>query len=279
MTVRQVYEAVAIELNKIHAPILKLFDFNYLCNKAITQYVNKIYNIYGINQQATDDLRVLETTAYLKPVNDSNSPNATYVIKLPIDYLHLLNCVCVYNIDNNKGCWKKGDRVEIPALRMVSDSWNQISRDVYNRPSPTRPYYFIHNVNIPTNTEEDSTEETTGSFNLLKAIENQTSNTTTRKDNVSEIRCEIRCGKIDESFKLDEVHVDYLKVPKQVCLTQNQIDLIEDESEYMEFPDYVNYEIINELVHLVMEKIGDPRLGNHIQMTQTIARPTGQQSQ
>jgi hypothetical protein len=44
----------------------------------------------------------------------------------------------------------------------------------------------------------------------------------------------------------------------------------------MEFPDYVNQEIINELVHLVMERVNDPRLGNNIQMTQSIARPTGQ---
>lgn len=282
MTVRQVYEAVAIELNKMHAPILKLFDFNYLCNKAITQYVNKIYNVFGVNQQATDDLRVLESTIRLTPSKD-DSPNATYVIKLPIDYLHLLNCVCVYNVNKNKGCWKKGNTVEIPATRMVSDSWNQISTDVYNKPSPTRPYYFIHNVNIPTEPSvdlEDSQEnQSTTTFNLLKAINKQTSKAPVRKGNVSDIRCEIRCGKATDDFELKEVCVDYLKVPQQVCLTQEQVDLIEDRSQEMEFPNYVNYEIINELVHLVMEKISDPRLGNHIQMTQTIARPTGQQSQ
>jgi hypothetical protein len=44
----------------------------------------------------------------------------------------------------------------------------------------------------------------------------------------------------------------------------------------MEFPDYVNQEIINELVHLVMERDNNPRLGNHLQMTQSIARPTQQ---
>nr|DAD58222.1 MAG TPA: hypothetical protein [Bacteriophage sp.]DAG89873.1 MAG TPA: hypothetical protein [Crassvirales sp.]DAM09989.1 MAG TPA: hypothetical protein [Caudoviricetes sp.]DAH81602.1 MAG TPA: hypothetical protein [Bacteriophage sp.]DAK96686.1 MAG TPA: hypothetical protein [Bacteriophage sp.] len=32
----------------------------------------------------------------------------------------------------------------------------------------------------------------------------------------------------------------------------------------MEFPDYVNQEIINELVHLVMEHSNDPRLANNI---------------
>ena len=47
----------------------------------------------------------------------------------------------------------------------------------------------------------------------------------------------------------------------------------------MEFPDYVNQEIVNELVNLVMRKTNDPSLQAHMQMTQSIARPTGQQAQ
>jgi len=40
--------------------------------------------------------------------------------------------------------------------------------------------------------------------------------------------------------------------------------LTEDTSQIMEFPDYVNQEIINELVHLVMVHSNDPRLANDI---------------
>ena len=46
---------------------MKLYEFNYLFNKAINQYINKVYNVYDINQQTTDDLRVLKATAYLTP--------------------------------------------------------------------------------------------------------------------------------------------------------------------------------------------------------------------
>ena len=59
MTSRQLYEAVLIELNKENASNIMLEDFNYFANKSINQYVNKRYNIYDINQQTTDDLRVL----------------------------------------------------------------------------------------------------------------------------------------------------------------------------------------------------------------------------
>ena len=65
-------------------------------------------------------------------------------------------------------------------------------------------------------------------------------------------------------FQLVEVQVDYVKCPQFIRLTQEQIDLTEDTSQIMEFPDYVNQEIINELVNLVMERTSDPRLGNHM---------------
>ena len=45
--------------------------------------------------------------------------------------------------------------------------------------------------------------------------------------------------------------------------TQEQIDLTEDTSQMMEFPDYVCQEIINELVHIVMENSSDPRMQTH----------------
>ena len=101
--------------------------------------------------------------------------------------------------------------------------------------------------------------------------------TATRISNPSNARCEIRYGRDDSLFQLVEVQIDYVKSPQFIRLTQEQIDLTEDTSQIMEFPDYVNQEIINELVHLVMEHSNDPRLANNIQMTNTIARPTGQQ--
>ena len=67
MTSKQAYNGVLIELNKTSAPSLLLEDFNYFFNKAISQYINKRYNIYDINQQTTDDLRVLKSTALLVP--------------------------------------------------------------------------------------------------------------------------------------------------------------------------------------------------------------------
>lgn len=386
MTARQIFEATLIELSKIQAPALKLYEFNYLFNKAINQYINKVYNVYDINQQTTDDLRVLKSTAYLKPhkygvtksgeikpynnyTGDGTNPEysgkspstdtqyakassylsnvhsqiqslngATYEVFMPIDYLHMLNCVCIYYVAKQKDCWDAGSYIQIPATRLTADSWSQIVTDIYNRPSPMCPYYYIHNqassITIPTSpvtgngepsdinpagytgtdmparpykvTDNgiDAKGDTTDSGKVSTDKDKQSSNfqrtfklsqpldggekleqtislvekpTAVRVANPSNVRCEIRYGKDDSLFQLVEVQIDYVKSPQFIRLTQEQIDLTEDTSQIMEFPDYVNQEIINELVHLVMEHSNDPRLANNIQMTNTIARPTGQQ--
>ena len=209
MTARQVFESTLIELSKTQAPSLKLYEFNYLFNKAINQYINKVYNVYDINQQTTDDLRVLKATAFLTPhkveinkgTTDSAIQNtsavtgnqdqakqestttayngqatsylskahrsiqslhgATYEVFLPIDYLHMLNCVCIYYVAKTKDCWDAGSYIEIPATRLTADSWSSIITDIYNRPSPMKPYYYIHNLNqsqkIPTDPRTSAT--------------------------------------------------------------------------------------------------------------------------
>lgn len=338
MTARQVFEATLIELSKVQAPSLKLYEFNYLFNKAINQYINKVYNVYDINQQTTDDLRVLKATAYLTPkkygINkalmnavptqgtegntEGTNPKftgeassnlskvhksiqslhgATYEVEMPLDYLHMLNCVCIYYVAKQKDCWDAGSYIEVPATRLTADSWSQIVTDIYNRPSPMKPYYYIHNINNSNDLPTNASTDFSGGYNVTAYDQKTGSNfdrtfklngtdqsvvekpIATRIGNASKVRCEIRYGKDDTLFQLAEVHVDYVKVPQHIRLTQEQIDLTEDTSQIMEFPDYVNQEIINELVHLVMERTSDPRISTNIQMTNTIARPTGQQTQ
>jgi hypothetical protein len=139
VTSRQLYESVLIELNKENAPNILLEDFNYFANKAINQYINKRYNIYDVNQQTTDDLRVLKATSIL-PVNRSNEYNdlttvnlssygyngnmATYYVDMPSDYLHLLNCICIYTVEKTYKCYNKGDTWRSPATRLTADMYS-----------------------------------------------------------------------------------------------------------------------------------------------------------
>ena len=366
MTSKQIYEATAIELSKVQAPALKLYEFNYFFNQAIRQFVNKVYNVYDVNQQTTDDLRVLKATATLLPQIAPSTGNkaldylrgATYYVDMPDDYLHLLNCICLFDVNKNKECWNQGDVMVVGATKLTADSWSSVVDDVYNQPTKKRPYYYIHNQNdihlgaekdgnkpltmansaMPTSIKANEDGKTYGdedydptanptdalhnfgyqlnangtAYDLEKPIEGASGfirsftadydgdgavdiDETTGKEipystiekpagsrhaNSSRVKVEIRCGR-DKSniFSLSAVQIDYVKAPQFIRLTQEQLDSDEDISQVMEFPDYVNQEIVNELVNLVMRKTNDPSLQAHIQMTQSIARPTGQSAQ
>ena len=347
MTSKQIYEATAIELSKVQAPALKLYEFNYFFNQAIRQFVNKVYNVYDVNQQTTDDLRVLKATATLVPQIAESTGNraldylrgATYFVDMPDDYLHLLNCICLFDVNKNKECWNAGDVMVVGATKLTADSWSSVVDDVYNQPTKKRPYYYVHNQNdiyvsaeeetlgklternsmIPTAINPDSRVDsnandkfhTLGHATYTEAgqtwgdVEGESNFPRTfdvdfdgdgeiaedgsetfssiekpagsRHANSSRVKVEIRCGR-DKSniFSLSAVQIDYVKAPQFIRLTQEQLDSDEDISQVMEFPDYVNQEIVNELVNLVMRKTNDPALQAHIQMTQSIARPTGQ---
>ena len=367
MTARQVWEGMLTELSKVNAPSMLLQDFNYFFNKAINQYINKRYNIYDINQQTSDDLRVLKATSILEAKLATESEplkalvnlgagksklfGATYEVILPSDYLHILNCICIYKVKENWKCYNKGDYVQFAAKRLTADSWSVIVNDYYNRPLPERPYFYIHNINInntvPTNpitlqnpngtdiatkygvneidfkpiggvVEHDEGVVTpdrgvvgpaptpgggvvgpsptpgggvigaAGRSNFSRTItlgepDNRTVSTVerdtgTRYGNASNVRMEIRYGHDNSIFSLEKVFIDYIKSPQTIRLTQEQVNLTEDTSQIMEFPDYVCQEIINELTMLVMENTADPRLQTNTTVTQSIANPAHQQT-
>jgi hypothetical protein len=248
---------------------------------------------------------------------------------MPDDYLHLLNCICLFDVNKNKECWNQGDVMVVGATKLTADSWSSVVDDVYNQPTKKRPYYYVHNQNeifineaaesdnkpltarnseLPGNYDTDTLHDieveygergtselpeltVNGGFDRTFDYYEEDATEATVKDaiekpagsrhaNSSRVKVEIRCGR-DKSniFSLSAVQIDYVKAPQFIRLTQEQLDSDEDISQVMEFPDYVNQEIVNELVNLVMRKTNDPALQAHIQMTQSIARPTGQQQQ
>lgn len=461
-------------MNKVDAPVLLLEDFNYFFNKAVYQYINKRYNIYDTNQQTTDDIRVLKSTATLTPKptypegaeDDSDAAimnslyGATFEVDLPTDYLHILNCICIYKVKGRVKCYNKDSYQPFSAYRLTSDAWPVVINNLYQKPSYKRPYYYIHNVNvnetIPTNphgdpefdsvtgktqhplgTGTDAIERTPefeqqrqqyeqeiAQYNedyqqylqdlavyqsdlekfqrrltkfkqditnylkgkdvsvdndkyyyyaaipllnpkatyieayydvanentviavkdfyhnafrgdyipewglksnydsqdfyyvpkQLEGYEKQYAPTTApiepprpdkpilatlprkisltndisysliekeegvRYGNTSPVRMEIRYGNDTKTFELVKVQIDYIKTPQYIRLTPEQLDTVEDTSQMLEFPDYVCQEIINELVHIVMENSGDQRLQTHPVVSQSIVSPTQQQT-
>lgn len=286
MTSKQIFEYALVELNKKEAPSLLLEDYNYFINKAVNQYINKMYNIYDVNQQKTDDLRVLKSTAVLtpSPVDEaaftaSSLLSNAYEVDLPDDYLHILNCVVEYDVLENYKCYNTGDKWQQGAKRLTADMFSQIINNYYLRPTYKNPYYYINNVNItndyPTEgNTEDIDYSPLGTEPTPENIEKVAAN---RFGNKTKVRMEIRYGKDNSVFELSKVYIDYIKAPQFIRLTQEQVDEVADNSQVLEFPDYVCQEIVNELIMLLMENSSDPRIQTHIPLNQSIANPVQQQ--
>ena len=292
MNLKQVYQAVLIELEKQKAPSMLLDEFNYYYYKSVIQYINTKYNFCDMNQQEDDDLRVLNMTATLSGGNIVSKDDDKTLFTLPSDYFHLKNCVITFNNPNAK-C-NSNSIIKKGARRLTSDKYPGILNNYYFKPSFKRPYYYIHNVNINVDNPTNPYSENNISGTDIKEISDsglviserprsiKIGNKSTslvkrqgeiRYGNVSPIRMEIRYGSDNSKFELVNVYVEYLKVPQQVILTKEQLDLTEDTSQVMEFPDYVCLEIINELTHIIMENSSDPRLSTHIPISVSIADP------
>lgn len=137
MTVRELYEAALIEVDKTTAPNFLLSDFNYYCYKAIQQYVNKRYNLCELNQQLSDDLRALKITKEI-PKQDLGD------FELPENYLHCLNCICKFEFSESYNCNKLGSGFNVAARRLTSDIYSQAITNYYFKPSVKCPYYDIY---------------------------------------------------------------------------------------------------------------------------------------
>ena len=200
MQLRQIYEALLIELHKEHAPNITLETFNYLVNKAVYQFINKKYNIYDINQQTTDDLRVLKGTAKLPVIKDTsiyggedlgNYMDSTYFVQLPDDYFHLLSCMCFFDVNSTYKCYNKNTVYRVKATRLTADSWAEVVDNFWMRPNYDRPYYYINNVNssptVPTNSYNKGIKEANKKIVNAGTDLKEKSNTTQTDDTKIEV--------------------------------------------------------------------------------------------
>lgn len=255
MTVRDLYDAALIEINKLEAPSMLLEDYNYFINKAIQQYINKAYNRYEINQQATDDLGALKVTVTLDVENNDipvfPGEEVEYFAILPNNYWHMLNCIISFEklAGSNKCESNSNTNISTVARKMTADVAPSIINNAYFKPSYRNPYYSI-------SVEQNNETDLDRIIDPCDLVEN---------DKGTKINLYI--GKV--KYEPTKVFVTYLKIPKKYCL--NDDDLYgEDYTDQLEFPEYVCYEIINEFTKLLLENTADPRLSTNVPINQSI---------
>lgn len=252
MTVLEAYRACLIELNKVQAPSLLIDDFVYLFNKGIQQYINRKYHTFEVTQQATDDLRHLTKTIKKEekdlPTNQGDVFGTSYDCELPRDYMHMLNVICEF--ENQKDKCAKCPTFRVGAKKLTSNQWPTIVGNYYMKPSVRQPYYYIINIEDPEKYGSSRNDRDANSYKPMM---------------------QIKCG---NETALKAVYIDYLRAPKKVVLTQADIDAVADPTEELEFSDYVIYEIINEVITIVLENTGNPRIQSQPAVTHTTTMAT-----
>jgi len=263
MTVKQAFNYILTELNKVKAPSLLLDDFVYFWNKATLQYVNLEYNSYNTNQQKSDNLSSLMQTYVatgndILPIGADYNNSAAYVgtsvINLSVNYNHLLNCIIEFAPITPNVCPSNGNLV-YGAKRLTEDMYPTAIRNYYFKPSVKNPYYFIHTVDKPT-------------FNVGSRNTSPIS---------TGYRMEIRFGQDSTLYTIENIFIDYVRVPTFVKLSQDDLDDIIDNSDILEFSDYVCQEIINRCVFLILENQSNPRMNSNLPVNQTIFNTSSQQ--
>ncbi len=222
-------------------------DFSHHLNKAVNNYANKRYNLYDSTQQTTDDLRALSTNAeyrkeeggwaiydrYGERLGDARPiPTAEGIsFILPEDYRHALNAVaCISKAVRKSEC-------EDPVAEESQVNAKRLTADMYQ--SIVDDYFQRPTARRP--------------YYYIR-----------------EGRVEVRCGNAD----LVCLKMDYLRDPSEYLLTEGQVSEFSatgtDLSQEMEFPKYVNYEILREVLSMVLARDVDPRIQTVPQVTQSI---------
>lgn len=276
MTARDAYEYILIELNKLEAPTLLLEDFIYFFNKAVQQYINLNYIKFEMDQQSIDDLRALKTVSILEPkkltepgVVPGSILDTSYYVDLPLDYLHLISCVIKFEVPSKSKCDDGKKEAVYAASQLTSDLYTQVINNSYLKPTYKHPYYSLININnqqtLPSNEDLDQTIES-------ETLVDFTKDAYSRLANPYRVRLELKIGS-DKDVIPKQVYIDYLKAPMRVQLTYEQIYSTADNSQTLEFPDYVCHEIINLATRLILENFSDPRLQSNMALNNTIINP------
>jgi len=154
-------------------------------------------------------------------------------------YRHLLNCIVNVELTSPVlECEQEVTSVvQYPAKRLTADRKAAILNNSFLEPRFYRPYYDL-----------------IGNSLILSV------------------------GTKDEGkYNITKVTVEYLKEPQSLKLTQ--ADLLDpvDNTDSIEFPEYVCYEIQNTLVTLILEQGSDPRISTNAQVNRTVGpAPQGQ---
>lgn len=242
MTAKQLFEGFLIEKKKEESPHFHLREFNYYANEVIHEWIDGIVLAF----QNEKNQKVLDVIKSIKRYKEFNSFSPTlkgnFKFTLPDDYRHLSNLIVFLKVVKpiQDKCYPPSDSlIEFKATQMSPDLEASVKQDYFQRPRYFRPYYSI-------------------------------------VGNECEIHTDVNVGLPGSGapIELVKVRMDYIKTPEEINLTYDQAFTDEvDTSQVLEFDELTCRHIRKLLIQRVMERDSDPRLNNHVPITQLRRTP------
>jgi len=160
MEALKMYEGVLRELNRFGSPRYDIDDHNYFVNKAKDYVVEEIIKNYELNQRLTEMLKgIVKPASILFNANDRTDKR---IGDLPIDFDSLKSCKVIFRAKEDFSCFKKGQKIHIPARRLTEDSEMFVHINSYYWPSFIKEnvYYQTRDLKIEifydTTTEQEN---------------------------------------------------------------------------------------------------------------------------
>jgi hypothetical protein len=182
------------------------------------------------------------------PKNELN--DTVYELKMPEDYMHMLNCIATFTGPGQNSCDSGSKTTISPCQKLTSNLYPGILNNHYMKPSHKKPYFYVRNQEMDLTDIHHKKVEGDTDANRLPVI------------------LEVHCGQT--RHVLTGTQVTYIKAPMYYTMEPEELMSYDDTTQTLEFPDYICYEILNVYIRLLLEQSGDPRLSTHIPINQTI---------
>lgn len=228
-TVRDVNEAVLIELNKKSAPSFSREEFEYFLNKKALILANEGYEFFAANGRLSDDFRFLKGNENKEVVDFTtiNKADGQNEVSFIINgrYFHMLLCEIYLSGTNPSGTQVIK---RLPVRRLTDDAEGAAIENVFLKPKYTSPFYDVNsrsNINV---------------------------------DNATVV---LKMGILPNGISLHSVNVEYLRLPSVITVTDDDIyGSGIDNSQQLEFPESLRNKYISGVTSLLLEYANNPRL-------------------
>lgn len=312
MTALEVYDAVAIELNKVNSPTYTVEQFNYFFYKTLLGFSNERYNFYAVNQQLSDDLRVLlDSVTYPTDmvardiVGEFEPPYYERIEVSDVDNFVIGGGIRfqgnpqMYTVASKGGSYitlegtrptlSAGTTIYVNNFRALDEEWGG---SVLKFNLQKSNYFHVLGCVVTWRSADSSKKRSYPAKHLTVDMKiNISTNAYLKpsfrqpyymlKDNVGNLvlnrnntpLVEVYLGPPITGVVLDSVRVEYLKLPDVVSLTEADVyTSVSDGSTVLQFPDYLKDEFVKRLTTNFLENTGNPRVNTQVQINQDIPK-------